>query len=217
MKERLIQRYKAAERINHWIVAGCFLLLAISGLAFLFPPFFWMTGIFGTPQLARMVHPFIGLIMFVGFFCQFLRYWHHNFLDKEDIVWMKGITKVVMNHEVGDVGKYNAGQKGMFWLMSTCMIVLLVSGLIAWRQFFSDLFPIWAIRLALLAHSCAAIALIVGIITHVYAAIWIRGTIHAMVEGVVTQTWAKKHHPRWYREVMEKANGGNSAEPQNDK
>ena len=34
MKERLIQRYSRAERINHWIVAICFVLLAISGLAF---------------------------------------------------------------------------------------------------------------------------------------------------------------------------------------
>ena len=47
--------------------------------------------------------------------------------------------------------------------------------------------------------------MIAGIIVHVYAAIWVRGTIRAMVEGVVTQTWAKKHHPRWYREVMAKA------------
>ena len=47
-KERLIQRYKRAERFNHWVVAGCFVLLAISGLAFFYPAFFWLTGIFGT-------------------------------------------------------------------------------------------------------------------------------------------------------------------------
>ncbi|MBX4827882.1 formate dehydrogenase cytochrome b556 subunit, partial [Klebsiella pasteurii] len=29
-------------------------------------------------------------------------------------------------------------------------------------------------------------------------------TITAMVEGWVTKTWAKKHHPRWYREVKAK-------------
>jgi formate dehydrogenase subunit gamma len=38
----------------------CFLLLAISGLAFFYPAFFWLTGVFGTPQLARIVHPFVG-------------------------------------------------------------------------------------------------------------------------------------------------------------
>ena len=69
-------------------------------------------------------------------------------------------------------------------------------------------------RIALLLHAWAATILIAGIIVHVYAAIWIRGTIRAMTEGVVTQTWAKKHHPKWYREVMANAHetpsdGGN--------
>ncbi|MDC7897773.1 formate dehydrogenase cytochrome b556 subunit, partial [Escherichia coli] len=27
--------------------------------------------------------------------------------------------------------------------------------------------------------------------------------IRSMVEGWVTRGWAKKHHPRWYREVLE--------------
>ncbi|PJR58082.1 formate dehydrogenase cytochrome b556 subunit, partial [Raoultella sp. T31] len=47
-------------------------------------------------------------------------------------------------------------------------------------------------------------ALIVVIMVHIYAALWVKGTITAMVEGWVTKTWAKKHHPRWYREVKEK-------------
>ena len=108
-------------------------------------------------------------------------------------------------HEVGDVGKYNGGQKGMFWLMTGCMLVLGVTGIIAWRQYFSGYFAINTVRLALLLHAWAATILIAGIIVHVYAAIWIRGTIRAMTEGVVTQTWAKKHHPKWYREVMANA------------
>ncbi len=203
-KEKLIQRYKRGERINHWVVALCFVLLAVSGLAFFYPAFFWLTGIFGTPQLARILHPFIGVVMFVGFFIQFFRYWKYNFLDKEDIKWMKSVKTVLKGHEVGDVGKYNGGQKGMFWLMTGCMVVLLVTGLISWRAYFAEYFPIPVIRLALLFHAWAALVLIAGIIVHVYAALWVKGTIRAMVEGVVTQAWAKKHHPRWYREMMEK-------------
>ncbi|MEN1226767.1 formate dehydrogenase cytochrome b556 subunit, partial [Pseudomonas aeruginosa] len=41
----------------------------------------------------------------------------------------------------------------------------------------------------------------VVIMVHIYAALWVKGTITAMVEGWVTSAWAKKHHPRWYREV----------------
>ncbi|ASK26752.1 formate dehydrogenase subunit gamma [Neisseria chenwenguii] len=203
-KEKVLQRYKRSERVNHWIVALCFGLLAISGLAFFYPAFFWLTGVFGTPQLARMLHPFIGIIMFVGFMVQFFRYWKYNFLDKEDIKWMSSPVAILKGHGVGDVGKYNGGQKGMFWLMTGCMIVLVVTGLIAWRAYFAEYFPIPVVRLALLFHAWAALILIAGIIVHVYAAIWVKGTIRAMVEGVVSQAWAKKHHPRWYREMMAK-------------
>jgi hypothetical protein len=65
-------------------------------------------------------------------------------------------------------------------------------------------FLIPVIRFALMLHSFAAVALIVVIMVHIYAALWVKGTITAMVEGWVTKTWAKKHHPRWYREVREK-------------
>ena len=142
MKEKLIQRYTRPERINHWVVAICFVLLAVSGLAFFYPAFFWLTGIFGTPQLARMIHPIIGVVMFLGFARQFLRYWHHNFIDKEDVKWMTSVLKVLKGYEVGDVGKYNGGQKGMFWLMTACMLVLVATGVIAWRNIFR--FPLSA-------------------------------------------------------------------------
>ena len=209
MKERLIQRYSRAGRINHWIVAICFVLLAISGLAFFYPAFFWLTGVFGTPQLARIIHPIVGVIMFLGFARQFLRYWHHNFIDKEDVKWMMSVPKVIKGEEVGDVGKYNGGQKGMFWLMTACMIILPITGVIAWRPYFADYFSIDIIRIALLVHAWAALILIAGIIVHVYAALWIRGTLRAMIEGVVTQNWARKHHPRWYREMIAKSQAQN--------
>jgi formate dehydrogenase subunit gamma len=200
-KEKLIQRYSAPERINHWVVAVCFLLLAFSGLAFFYPAFFWFTGVFGTPQLARIVHPFVGVVMFLGFVRQFFRYWRHNFIDKEDITWMLAVKDVLAGHEKGDIGKYNGGQKGMFWLMTGCLLVMVCTGLIIWRQYFSVYFPIPVIRVALLLHAWSALILIAGIIVHVYAALWVRGTIRAMVEGVVTHAWARKHHPRWFRSM----------------
>lgn len=207
MKEKLIQRYGAAERINHWIVAVCFVLLAISGLAFFYPAFFWLTGVFGTPQLARIVHPFVGVVMFLAFARQFFRYAHHNLINKEDVKWMVAVREVMKGNEVGDIGRYNGGQKGMFWMMVLCMLALMASGFIAWRPYFAELFPIPVIRVALLVHSASALALIAGIIVHVYAALWVQGTIRAMVEGVVTHAWAKKHHPRWFRQVTGKEAG----------
>ncbi|MFS1539094.1 MAG: hypothetical protein ACL7BU_10905 [Candidatus Phlomobacter fragariae] len=59
--------------------------------------------------------------------------------------------------------------------------------------------------MVLLLHSVSAIGLVITIIIHVHAAIWVKCSIRAMVEeGWVTRSWAKKHHPCWYREIVEK-------------
>ncbi|UBX29119.1 formate dehydrogenase cytochrome b556 subunit [Arsenophonus apicola] len=199
--EKII-RYSASVRINHWLMVIFFLFTAISGLGFFFPSLNWLMNILGTPQLARVLHPWLGTVMFVLFVGMFVRYFKHNFIEKQDIVWAKNIGKILKNEEAGDVGQYNLGQKGVFWLATVCLFLLLVSGIIIWRPYFADYFPIPIIRLALLLHSVAAIDLIMTIIIHIYAAIWVKGSIRAMVEGWVTRAWAKKHHPRWYREIV---------------
>ncbi|MGD8107257.1 formate dehydrogenase cytochrome b556 subunit [Pantoea sp. FN0302] len=204
MKKRdLIVRYSAPERINHWIVAFCFMFAAVSGLGFFFPSFNWLLHLLGTPQLARILHPFIGVAMFLAFMLMFFRYWKHNLVNRDDIEWAKNIHKVAMNEEVGDTGRYNFGQKCVFWAAIISLLLLLASGIVIWRPYFAAAFPIPLIRLALLVHSLAAVGLIVVIMVHVYAALWVKGTLTAMVEGWVTPLWAKQHHPRWYRAVRE--------------
>ena len=107
MKRRdTIVRYTAPERINHWITAFCFILAAVSGLGFLFPSFNWLMQIMGTPQLARILHPFVGVVMFASFIIMFFRYWHHNLINRDDIFWAKNIRKIVVNEE--DVYKRQA-------------------------------------------------------------------------------------------------------------
>ncbi|GLR07594.1 formate dehydrogenase cytochrome b556 subunit [Mixta theicola] len=204
MKKRdLIVRYSAPERINHWIVAFCFVFAALSGLGFFFPSFNWLLNLLGTPQLARILHPFIGVAMFLAFMLMFFRYWKHNLINRDDLEWAKNIHKVAMNEEVGDTGRYNFGQKCVFWAAIISLLLLLASGIVIWRPYFAAAFPIPLIRLALLVHSVSAVGLIVVIMVHVYAALWVKGTLTAMVEGWVTPLWAKHHHPRWYRAVRE--------------
>lgn len=40
---------------------------------------------------------------------------------------------------------------------------------------------------------------------------WVKGSIKGMIEGKVSRRWAKKHHPRWYREI-EKAEAKKESE-----
>jgi formate dehydrogenase subunit gamma len=200
----LIVRYTVNERTNHWITAITFLLLALSGLALFHPSMFWLTAIFGGGQWTRILHPFVGVVMFVSFLVVALRFWHHNVLDSSDIQWLKQIDDVLAKREdkLPEIGRYNAGQKLLFFVMVACMILLLLSGIVIWRRYFSFYFPITLIRLAAVIHAATAFVLIVGIIVHIYAALWVKGSIRAMTRGTVTLGWARKHHPRWFRESI---------------
>jgi len=200
---QMIQRYTPKERGNHWVVAICFILAALSGLALFHPALFFFSDLFGGGPWARILHPFIGVVMFLFFCITMVRFWKLNRINTADREWKKHLKDVIMNREknLPEVGKYNAGQKYMFWLMVTCMWLLIISGVIMWRPYFAYAFPIDINRIAVVVHAVSAVALVIGIIVHVYAAIWVKGTMRAMIRGDVSAAWAKHHHPGWYREV----------------
>jgi len=199
-----VDRYTTGARINHWITAVSLVLLALSGLALFHPSLFFLTGLFGGGQNTRMIHPWIGVVLFFSFLGMFLRFWKANLWKREDGTWLARLRDVLADHEesLPEVGKYNAGQKMVFWMMSVLIIVLITSGLMMWDQYFFDYTTIGQKRLAALIHSLAAIVIICTWIVHVYAAIWVKGTIPAMVRGSVTGGWAWKHHRKWLKELV---------------
>lgn len=198
-----VERYSPAERFNHWVTALTFLLLSFSGLALFHPSMFWFTQFFGGPTWTRILHPYIGIVLFISFSGLALKFWHHNLLTRNDIVWLSRIADVVRNREdrLPEVDRYNAGQKMLFWTMIATIPALLLTGIAIWRPWFAPYFGIDVVRLALLLHAVCAFVMIAGIIVHIYAAIWVKGSVRAMVRGTVPQAWAKKHHPAWYRET----------------
>ena len=201
-REATIRRYTAGERTNHWIVALTFVLLALSGLALFHPSMFWMSALFGGGTWTRILHPFLGVVMFLAFLILAVKFWHHNLMTWSDREWLRHGRDVLTNHEenLPDVGRYNAGQKLLFFLMVACLVLLLLSGIVIWRTYFSAFFPIWALRVASVVHAVCAFALICGIIVHIYAAVWVKGSVQAMTRGTVTPGWAWKHHRTWFRE-----------------
>ncbi|HEY0294103.1 MAG TPA: formate dehydrogenase subunit gamma [Bordetella sp.] len=200
---KLIERYTANERTNHWITAICFVLLALSGLALFHPAFFWLTNLFGGGPWTRILHPFVGVVMFVSFFIFAIRMFKYNCMTAADRQWLGQIKDVLTNREenLPEVGKYNAGQKMLFYVLILCMAGLLLSGIVIWRAYFSMYFPIWVIRAAAVLHALCGFAIICSIIVHIYAAIWVKGSVGAMVRGKVTPGWAWRHHRTWFREV----------------
>lgn len=199
----LVQRHDVNERLNHWVVAITFIMLALSGLAFFHPAFFFLTNLFGGGTWARILHPFIGVVMFVSFLALAAKFWSDNRITDADREWGKHLSDILANkaENLPEIGKYNLGQKYLFWALVTVIPVLMVSGIIIWQPYFAPVFAVGLVRFAVLIHALAAFIGIIAIIVHVYAAIWTRGSVRGMTRGTVSAAWAKHHHPAWYKEV----------------
>ena len=202
----MIDRYTSGERILHWVTAITFFLLAASGLAFFHPSMFWLTGLLGGGTWARILHPFIGVVMFIAFILMAVKFWHHNVLSGNDRKWLGQIGDVIANRDdrVPPIGRYNPGQKILFWLLLASMVVLLVSGIALWRPYFAPSFSIGTIRFGALMHALSGLLLILLIVVHVYSSFWVKGSTEGMLSGKVSRAWAKAHHPKWYEEVARK-------------
>ena len=201
-----LQRYSANERSNHWGVALLFILAGLSGMALFHPALFWLSNLFGGGTWTRILHPFIGVAMFVLFALMALRFAGRNRVKAHDRKWLSQWRKVVNNQEEGlpPVGKYNAGQKLLFWVLVISMLMLLVSGVVIWREYFSGFFGIGLIRLASVVHAFFAFVIIARIVVHIYAAIWVKGSVGAMTSGKVSRAWARKHQKLLYDEMRKK-------------
>jgi formate dehydrogenase subunit gamma len=200
---RYLQRYSDGDRINHWALVILFFCTALSGLSMFHPSLFFLSALFGGGPWTRILHPFIGVLVFLSFGGMYLRLAKDNVWNADDRLWLAGARALLAGRtdKALPAGRYNAGQKILFWWMAITLAVLLVTGLLFWRPYFAGYFPIGLVRVATLVHSLTAVGLILGIIGHIYAAIWVKGTTRAMTRGSVSESWAKHHHPGWVAQM----------------
>ena len=201
--KRYLHRHSGVTRFNHWIMVILFGLAGFSGLALFHPNLFPLTGIFGGPQWTRIVHPYFGIGVFIAFLFMLARYWRDNLPTKDDAEWIKHSGDMLKGNQTAmpPVGKYNAGQKGVIWGVCICLIELLVTGVLFWQAWFANSVPIPLQRLAVVLHALAAFIISLLVVIHIYAALWVKGTVRAMTQGTVSAGWAKQHHYLWYKKV----------------
>ena len=97
-----------------------------------------------------------------------------------------------------EVGKFNGGQKSLFWLSSLAALGLLASGVVMWwPEYFSSGFR----EAAWVLHDVTFVLFFLLVLGHIYLSIAEPGTFSGMVKGTVTKAWARLHHPAWYRDV----------------
>ena len=201
----LILRHPVGERVTHWIVAIAFVFSFLSGLAMFHPFFFWLSLLFGSGQFMRFLHPIAGVTVVLSFYPYAAQVWKDNRWRACDTAWVQHMWGFMrMEYHPSDTGKYNAGQKLMFWSMLPIIAILLLTGIVLWQPFFAPSFSPGMRRVAGLVHAACAFIMFVGIGIHWYAAYWTRGSVRSMVRGTVPRAWARFHHPVWYREMTGK-------------
>ncbi len=206
----VIRRYEDHTRLAHWAIVLLFLCAALSGLAVFHPALFPLSLLFGGGPWDRVLHPFFGVLMAIGFAALALQVWRDNVWRPRDTAWMRAAPRLIATADesrMPPVGKYNGGQKATFWVFVASLCLLVATGFVFWQPWFANAFPIPWRRVAVVVHATSAVVLILSVIMHAYAAIWVKGTLRAMSRGTVTDNWARQNHPLWYRDMRVQAGG----------
>jgi formate dehydrogenase subunit gamma len=121
-----------------------------------------------------------------------------------DKAWWRAVGHYMRNEDdkMPPAGRYNAGQKLLFWGFFWCGILLLLTGLVLW---FPEYIP-WSLRflryIAVLIHPAAALLTIGLFLIHIYMSVFAeRGAFGSVIRGDVSMDFAKRYHPGWYKEV----------------
>jgi formate dehydrogenase subunit gamma len=197
-----IQRFSNQERFWHITGAVTFIVLAVSGLGLYAREFAWLTVLTGGPYLSKWVHFLAGLVFAL---CQLMNFveWRRDCSEwtEADGDWLRKSGGYLWSShaDVPEQGRFNTGQKLMFWSTSLESLGLFATGIVLWLPF---AFPKGIASLSLVLHAFFGVTLIMLIIIHVYLATAANpGTFRAMWTGRVSAGWARYHHARWWKEV----------------
>jgi len=193
-----IERFSSVERFGHWLLAGSFILLAVTGLITLFGRM-GLIPLMGKEAYATLaigskwVHNNVSWAFMLGLILVFVFWVLHNLPDKTDIKWiLKGGGIFTKAHP--DAKKFNAGQKLIFWAVIVLGVSVSASGLSLLFPFELNMFaptfeklnaigaPGWfgydplptqlaphqEMQYAQLWHAIVAFAMIAVILAHIY-------------------------------------------------
>ncbi|WGW05556.1 formate dehydrogenase subunit gamma [Tropicibacter oceani] len=133
MTGRTVTRFAFFERFSHWLLAGSFILLGLTGLLTLFGRMFiapYLGKEFNATLLtaSKLIHNNVAWGFMLALVLVFVMWVWHNIPDKTDIKWFAQAGGIIgKNHPPAK--KFNGGQKIIFWSVVLLGASLSVSGL----------------------------------------------------------------------------------------
>ena len=210
-----IERWTLNERRLHWLTAGLFVILSITGLSLLYGravliPVFGHHGFAAYAAIAKFTHNILGPAFMIGLLVMIVKWFKHNFLNKVDLEWFKAFGGMVGDKHPS-AEKLNGGEKLWFWTLATAGVALCLSGLVLDFPNFDQEREI--IQISHLIHLLTALVLIAFAFGHIYiGTVGTEGALEGMVTGQVDTAWAQQHHDLWLNQIEQEA-----AQKANDK
>jgi formate dehydrogenase subunit gamma len=210
---RTIVRFNAFERFVHWMTATCFIVLAITGLNITFGKVLLLPLIgpeaFSTwSEWCKYAHNYLSFPFTLGVLLIFFMWLGGNIPNRVDVEWIKRGGGII-GHDHPPAYKFNAGQKGIYWLQLLGGLAMIISGYVLIFPFYGT--DVSNMEQAQVVHGVIAMLFIAVMIAHIYiGTIGMEGAFEAMGTGDVDLNWAKEHHSLW---VEEELGRGRSATP----
>ncbi len=212
-----IKRFNAFERFTHWLTAASFIVLAISGLNYIYgkrllQPILGPDAFTTWSIWAKVAHNFVAWPFMLGVLFMFVLWVRDNVPSKIDIAWLRaGGGMFGGGHP--HAGRFNAGQKIVFWTVAGGGLLMSVTGIALFFPFYAA--DINGMQVMQGIHSLIAAGFIAAIIAHIYiGTLGMEGAYDAMSTGEVDLAWAKAHHDLWVDEVMSKGKNQGGVTPQ---
>jgi formate dehydrogenase subunit gamma len=212
-----ILRFASFERFTHWLTASCFIVLALSGLNISFGrililPLFG-AGAFATlSTYAKFCHNYLAFPFMAGLVIMLVIWIKDNVPGKLDLEWFKQGGGILFKGQHPPARRFNAGQKGIFWIVILGGALMSVSG---WFLLFPYLpANVTALQWWTMIHAVIAMLLIAIMMAHIYiGSIGMEGAFDAMGTGEVDLNWAKEHHSLWVEEEQAKGHAPAGSAP----
>lgn len=201
---KTIERWTLNERRLHWVTAGLFVVLGITGLSLLYGravliPLFGHDGFSAYAGIAKWLHNIIGPMFMIGLILMIVNWFSQNFFTKVDLEWFKQFGGMVGDNHPS-AGKLNGGEKVWFWTLATVGVVMCLSGLVLDFPNFDQEREI--IQISHLLHVLTALVMVAFSFGHIYiGTIGTEGALEGMVTGQVDTAWAEQHHDLWAKDV----------------
>src|SRR5712672_3003275 len=203
-----IVRFVSFERFTHWLTASCFIVLALSGLNISFGrnlilPLFGADAYATMTGYAKIAHDFLAFPFMLGLVIMFLIWIRYNIPGKIDWQWLKQGGGIVSKGQHPPAKRFNAGQKGIFWIVMIGGVLMSLSG---WYMLFPYLpANVTELQFWTVIHAVIAMLFIAAMLAHIYiGSVGMEGAFDAMGTGEVDLNWAREHHSLWVEEEQAK-------------